>query len=108
MLKETMSHGGKNEKAGHIDVISGDNGTKQKRAEVGFSYEHAQFINDNYKEGKTHDSLLRVDQACRTQYTWLLSSSCFNFQILISVERIVKYTPNFQKAHSDNSYTDKK
>ena len=43
---------GTNEEAGQIDVISGDNGTKQTRAEVGLSCEHAQFINDNYKEGK--------------------------------------------------------
>lgn len=30
------------------------------------------------------------------------------FQILISGERIVKCTTSFQKAHSDNSYIDKK
>lgn len=38
---------GTSEEAGQIDVIRGNNETKQTRAEVDLSSEHAQFINDD-------------------------------------------------------------
>lgn len=61
---------GTNDDTEHKDVIKGNKGRGES------VHEHAQFINYNYKVEKTHDSLVRVGQACHAQYLWLLSNFC--------------------------------